>query len=163
MYYRGFHTAFISRFKAITFVNAVNPEIYAFFYLRKHIALSVLFANETITIESNKSPTNSYMFPCLTSCRRCTSSVVLQEKRIMVIQRYSNEMEPERTYSISEAARYLGVHRCTLYAYINHLEHPLPFVKVPETGKLMFYGRDLIAYKTTGLPKRGRKRKNGIS
>ena len=56
----------------------------------------------------------------------------------MVIQRYSNEMEPERTYSISEAARYLGVHRCTLYAYINHLEHPLPFVKVPETGKLMF-------------------------
>ena len=36
----------------------------------------------------------------------------------MVIQRYSNEMEPERTYSISEAARYLGVHRCTLYAYI---------------------------------------------
>ena len=81
----------------------------------------------------------------------------------MVIQRYSNEMEPERTYSISEAARYLGVHRCTLYAYINHLEHPLPFVKVPETGKLMFYGRDLIAYKTTGLPKRARKRKNGIS
>ena len=81
----------------------------------------------------------------------------------MVIQRYSNEMEPERTYSLSEAARSLGVHRCTLYAYINHLEHPLPLVKVPDTGKLMFYGRDLIAYKTTGLPKRGRKRKNGIS
>ena len=80
----------------------------------------------------------------------------------MVIQRYSNEMEPERTYSISEAARYLGVHRCTLYAYINHLEHPLPFVKVPETGKLMFYGRDLTVYKATGLPKRGRKRKNRI-
>ncbi len=81
----------------------------------------------------------------------------------MVIQRYSNEMEPERTYSISEAARYLGVHRCTLYAYINRPEYPLPIIKEPETGKLMFYGRDLIAYKTTGLPKRGRKRKNGIS
>ncbi|WP_333615474.1 DNA-binding protein [Bacteroides pyogenes] len=80
----------------------------------------------------------------------------------MVIRRYPNEMEPERTYSISEAARYLGVHRCTLYAYINHPEHPLPFVKVPETGKLMFYGRDLTVYKATGLPKRGRKRKNRI-
>lgn len=80
----------------------------------------------------------------------------------MVIRRYPNEMEPERTYSISEAARYLGVHRCTLYAYINRPEYLLPFVKVPETGKLMFYGRDLIAYKTAGMPKRGRKRKNGI-
>ena len=73
----------------------------------------------------------------------------------MVIRRYPNEMEPERTYSISEAARYLGVHRCTLYAYINRPEYPLPFVKVPD-------GRDLIAYKTAGMPKRGRKRKNGI-
>ena len=62
MYYRDFHTAFISRFKAITFVNLVNPEIYAFFYLRKHIVLSVLFANETITIESNKSPSKSHKF-----------------------------------------------------------------------------------------------------
>ena len=81
----------------------------------------------------------------------------------MVIQRYSNEMEPERTYSISEAARYLGVHRCTIYAYINHPVCPLPFIKVEGTGKLMFYGSDLIAYKAAGLPKRGRKRKNGIS
>ena len=87
---------------------------------------------------------------------------LLQKMHIMVIRRSPNEMEPERTYSISEAARYLGVHRCTLYAYINRPEYPLPFVKVPETGKLMFYGRDLIAYKAAGMPKRGRKRKNGI-
>ena len=40
---------------------------------------------------------------------------------------------PEKTYSVKEAARYLGVHRCTIYAYIR--------------------------YKETGLPKRGRKRK----
>ena len=25
---------------------------------------------------------------------------------------------PEKTYSVKEAARYLGVHRCTIYAYI---------------------------------------------
>lgn len=68
LYYRDFHTAFISRFKAITFVNLVNPEIYAFFYLRKHIALSVLFANETITIESNKSPSYSYKIPQIPIC-----------------------------------------------------------------------------------------------
>ena len=35
---RAFTQPSFSRFKAITFVNAVNPEIYAFFYLRKHIA-----------------------------------------------------------------------------------------------------------------------------
>ena len=96
----------------------------------------------------------------------------------MVTRRFINEIEPEQTYSISRAARYLGVHRCTIYAYINHpvcplpfikvTEYtvslfPLPFIKVTETGKLMFNGSDLIAYKASGLPKRGRKRKNGIS
>lgn len=81
----------------------------------------------------------------------------------MVIQRFINAIEPEQTYSISKAARYLGVHRCTIYAYINHPVYPLPFIKVGETGKLMFIGSDLIAYKSAGLPKRGRKRKNGIS
>ena len=29
---------------------------------------------------------------------------------------------PEKTYSVKEAARYLGVHRCTIYSYIRHLE-----------------------------------------
>lgn len=28
---------------------------------------------------------------------------------------------PEKTYSVKEAARYLGVHRCTIYAYIRYL------------------------------------------
>ena len=81
----------------------------------------------------------------------------------MMTRRFINEIEPEQTYSISRAARYLGVHRCTIYAYINHPVCPLSFIKVEGTGKLMFNGSDLIAYKATGLPKRGRKRKNGIS
>lgn len=92
-----------------------------------------------------------------------TICIFTRKKRIMVTRRFINEIEPEQTYSISRAARYLGVHRCTIYAYINHPVCPLPFIKVTETGKLMFNGSDLIAYKASGLPKRGRKRKNGIS
>lgn len=61
---------------------------------------------------------------------------------------------PEKTYSVKEAARYLGVHRCTIYAYIRYMEKPLAFLK-----KRVFRGTDLITYKETGLPKRGRKRK----
>lgn len=66
---------------------------------------------------------------------------------------------PEKTYSVKEAARYLGVHRCTIYAYIRYLEKPLAFLKIPGKAKRVFRGIDLIAYKETGLPKRGRKRK----
>ena len=62
---------------------------------------------------------------------------------------------PEKTYSVKEAARYLGVHRCTIYAYIRYMEKPLAFLKIPDKAKRV----DLIAYKETGLPKRGRKRK----
>lgn len=43
LYYRDFRTAFISRFKAVIFVNLVNPEIYPFFYLRKtHSPICIL-------------------------------------------------------------------------------------------------------------------------
>ena len=66
---------------------------------------------------------------------------------------------PEKTYSVKEAARYLGVHRCTIYAYIRYLEKPLAFLKIPDKAKRVFRGTDLITYKETGLPKRGRKRK----
>ena len=71
------------------------------------------------------------------------------------------EVLPGRIYSVSEAARYLGVHRCTVYAYISHPERPLPFVKMQDKTKLMFRGADLIAYKASGLPKKGRRRKDG--
>ena len=42
---------------------------------------------------------------------------------------------PEKTYSVKEAARYLGVHRCTIYAYIRYLEKPLAFLKIPDKAK----------------------------
>ena len=63
---------------------------------------------------------------------------------------------PEKTYSVKEAAR------CTIYAYIRYLEKPLAFLKIPDKAKRVFRGTDLIAYKETGLPKRGRKRKKHL-
>ena len=70
---------------------------------------------------------------------------------------------PEKTYSVKEAARYLGVHRCTIYAYIRYLEKPLAFLKIPDKAKRVFRGTDLIAYKETGLPKRGANVRNTFS
>lgn len=67
---------------------------------------------------------------------------------------------PEKTYSVKEAAHYLGVHRCTIYSYIRYQKKPLAFLKIPDKAKRVFRGADLIAYKESGLPKRGRKRKN---
>ena len=69
---------------------------------------------------------------------------------------------PEKTYSVKEAARYLGVHRCTIYAYIRHSERPLPFVRQLGNMRIVFQGSDLAMYKAAGLPKKGRKRKDGI-
>lgn len=69
-------------------------------------------------------------------------------------------VKPERTYSVSQAARYLGVHRCTIYAYLSLAEKPLPFIKTQDSKKKLFRGVDLITFKSAGLPKRGRKRRN---
>lgn len=68
---------------------------------------------------------------------------------------------PERLYTVSEAARFLCVHRCTIYAYIKHSEKPLPFVRQQGNMRILFQGCDLAVYKATGLPKKGRKRKSG--
>lgn len=76
----------------------------------------------------------------------------------MMTQKNLTEIIPEQTYSVSEAARYFGVHRCTVYAYINHPTKSLPFVRSPDKVKTSFRGADLIAYKAAGLPKKGRKR-----
>lgn len=81
---------------------------------------------------------------------------------MMDLHKLFGEIIPEQIYSVSEAARYFDVHRCTIYAYISHPEKPLSFTRFPNQAKLLFQGRDLIAYKANGLPKRGRKRKNDI-
>lgn len=69
------------------------------------------------------------------------------------------EIKPEQSYSVSEAARFLGIHRCTIYDYITHTERPLPFFRTQDNLRIQFHGDDLIAYKTAGLPKKGRKRR----
>lgn len=68
------------------------------------------------------------------------------------------DIEPDEIYSIREATKYLGIHRCTIYAYISHPERPLPFHISTQTARKLFRGADLIAYKSAGLPKKGRKR-----
>ena len=50
----------------------------------------------------------------------------------MDICKHFSEIKPEQSYSVSDAARFL---------------------------RIQFRGDDLIAYKTAGLPKKGRKRR----
>ena len=75
-----------------------------------------------------------------------------------ICKRFS-EISPERSYSVSEAARFLGTHRYTIYDYITHPEKPLPFFRMQDNLRIQFRGDDLIAYKAVGLPKKGRKRR----
>lgn len=70
-----------------------------------------------------------------------------------------SDLRPEQLYSLGQAARYFGVHRCTIYNYLSNLAKPLPFLKSERNGRLIFLGQTLIEYKQSGLPKRGRKRK----
>ena len=68
---------------------------------------------------------------------------------------------PDRKYSVKEACLFLGIHRCTIYVYINHPERPLPFIRIHTDKRgIVFQGSDLIAYKEAGLPRRGRKFKD---
>lgn len=57
----------------------------------------------------------------------------------MEIHNLTARIIPERAYSVSEAARYLGVHRCTIYAYISHPQKPLPFTRQPNKTKLILW------------------------
>ena len=77
----------------------------------------------------------------------------------MDLRKKFSEIRPEQSYSVSEAARFLGIHRCTIYDYITHTERPLPFVRMQDNQRIQFRGDDLIAYKIGGLPKKGRKRR----
>lgn len=111
-----------------------------------------------------KSPTKSLQVPHIPVFN------VLQENRFprnftekhefMEMRRCPIAVIPGQTYSVSQAARYLGVHRCTIYTYIKHPENPLPFTEHPGNGRLLFYGNDLMAYKAVGPHKKGRKRKD---
>ena len=77
----------------------------------------------------------------------------------MDICKHFSEIKPEQSYSVSDAARFLGIHRCTIYDYITHTERPLPFFRMQDNLRIQFRGDDLIAYKTAGPPKKGRKRR----
>ena len=105
-------------------------------------------------------PSNSLILQCLTYCTASGQPVPLWQKhQIMDLRRLFWKIMPEHTYSVREAAHYLGIHRCTIYAYISHPERPLPFSRTADNLRLRFLGEDLILFKKTGFPKKGRKRK----
>lgn len=80
----------------------------------------------------------------------------------MEAKRHTIPFTPNQLLPLNKAARFLGVHRCTIYDYINATDRPLPFVKSPDGKRLMFRVIDLMKFKATGFPKRGRKRKNRL-
>src|SRR5699024_751325 len=104
---------------------------------------------------------NSLIFHCLMCNFIYAFDVLLSAKNVcaMDLHKKFSEIRPEQSYSVSEAARFLGIHRCTIYDYITHTERPLPFFRMQGNLKIQFRGNDLIAYKTAGLPKKGRKRR----
>ena len=68
----------------------------------------------------------------------------------------SERLSPDQTYSVSEAARYLGIHRCYYLCISLVTHHPLPFIQVPGKVKIRFLGSDLIALRRQ-VSQRGRK------
>lgn len=72
---------------------------------------------------------------------------------------FSNKtIYPERLYNASQAARKLGIHRCTLYKYIRRFPNRLNAMRTENKSGLLFKGKQLIEFKETGFPKRGRKK-----
>ncbi len=67
------------------------------------------------------------------------------------------DIKLEQLYTAGQAARYFGVHRCTIYDYLSNSVKPLPFLKSERNGRIIFLGQTLIEYKQAGLPKKGRK------
>lgn len=72
---------------------------------------------------------------------------------------YQNRtIHPEREYSISDAARLLGVCRWTVYSYLRKFPHRLKANHSEDKNRQFLKGKQLIAFKAQGFPKRGRKR-----
>lgn len=69
---------------------------------------------------------------------------------------------PEFLYSVREAMIFFGVHRTSIYRYMNNSDNPLEAIRFKHDRMILFRGATLIAYKTNGLPKRGRRRKKCV-
>ena len=66
------------------------------------------------------------------------------------------QIKADLLYSVCQAARYFGVHRCTIYDYIAKTDKPLLYTKDVNNKRMLFLGQDLMDYKASGLPRRGR-------
>lgn len=76
----------------------------------------------------------------------------------METQGLKRTIHPEREYSISDAARLLGVSRWTFYQYLKKYSHRLCPIQAENKMKQYVKGIQLILFRQQGFPKRGRKR-----
>lgn len=72
----------------------------------------------------------------------------------------TQRINPERKYTISQSARYLGVHRCTIYAYLKRWGSRLKPIKSDNQAHQLILGRSLLEFKSNYRAKCGRKSKN---
>lgn len=147
--------AFLSTLSTLKYIYL---SVFIIFQFRYQLMCRLYFRTDGHIFPEN--PMNYVVFPCLTCFILIFGIVSLMAKQSeMDICKQFSEISPERSYSVSEAARFLGIHRCTIYDYITHTERPLPFFRMQDNLRIQFRGDDLIAYKTAGLPKKGRKRR----
>ena len=147
--------AFLSTLSTLKYIYL---SVFRIFQSRYQLVCRLYFRTGGHIFPENS--TNYVVFPYLICFILICGIVSLTPKQSdMDICKYFSEIRPEMSYSVSEAARYLGIHRCTIYDYITHTERPLPFFRMQDNLRIQFRGDDLIAYKTAGLPKKGRKRR----
>lgn len=87
-----------------------------------------------------------------------------KDKTFRKVERKKNmTIVPEYLYSVKEAMDFLGVHRVTIYRYMNDTDNPLEAIRFNHDRMILFRGSVLLAYKASSLPKRGRRRKQQVS
>ena len=51
------------------------------------------------------------------------------------------DIKPDQLYSAGQAAKYFGVHRCTVYDYVNNPDNPLSYLLAGHSSRFMFLGQ----------------------
>jgi len=64
---------------------------------------------------------------------------------------------PEKWYTVIQAARLLGVHRCTLYSYIKYWAIILLPERSDNGAHFLIKGENIIKFKEKYRAKKGRK------
>lgn len=170
MYYRDFRKRLPNLPAAVNLTTLSTAQIYRRFFSEFFIPANWMNVCLTFDMRYHKFPHGNTKSPLILHTDSCRTIVFLlnllhiNQQNMTTLPHKFLEIESERKYSVKEACLFLGIHRCTIYGYINNPERPLPFIRLHTDKRgILFLGSDLIAYKAAGLPKRGRKFKNGGS